>query len=137
MPDFKQFYCSDWRTANSQIFKPFGALNPSHRWSNTKLQLPKRRTKCWKEMRKKKKKKSEVLRNTAISAGFTMMFGDEGATAIKWAIKWSTVNMWTLKRGKKKIHTSTLHLSISTTLQPYCWHGTITISLLEQTSVRF
>lgn len=30
-----------------------------------------------------------------------MMFGDEGATAIKWAIKWSTVNMWTLKGGKK------------------------------------
>lgn len=44
-----------------------------------------------------------------------MMLGYKGATAIKWAIKWSTVNMWTLRRKKKKfLHTSTLHLSIST-----------------------
>lgn len=30
-----------------------------------------------------------------------MMLRGEGATAIKLAIKWSTVNMWTLKGGKK------------------------------------
>ena len=42
------------------------------------------------------------------------MLGDEGAAAIKWVIKWSTVNMWTLIEKKKTLYTSTLHLSIST-----------------------
>lgn len=38
-----------------------------------------------------------------LSINLQKMLGDGGATAIKWAIKWSTVNMWTLKGGKKKI----------------------------------
>lgn len=67
-----------------------------------------------------------------------MMLGDKGATAIKWAIKWSTINMWTLRRKKKKIPP---HFNLApeyfNTLQPYCWHGTIAIPWLEQTSVMF
>lgn len=38
-----------------------------------------------------------------------MMLGDEGAAAIKWVIKWSTVNMWTLIEEKKNL----LHFNLA------------------------
>lgn len=65
-----------------------------------------------------------------------MMPGDEGAIAIKWTIKWSTVNMRTLKGGKKILphfNVAPEHFNNITALL----HGKIMIPLLEQTSVRF
>lgn len=136
MPVLKLFYGSGWRTANSQLFKVSAARRI------TQMSLVNRKVtviKVKEQMFEVKETEGVTLKKHChLSINLQKMLGDGGATAIKWAIKWSTVNMWTLKGGKKKFfHTSTLHLSISTTLQPYCWHGTITIPLLEQTSVRF
>jgi len=93
-------------------------LDSSHGWVASKSEL----TNVW--SRGAEGQLSENSKTSALI--YTDARGRRGA-AIKWSIKWSTVSMWTLKGGQKFFHTSTLHLSISTTLRPYCWHGTISI----------
>ncbi len=128
----KLFYCSGWRTANSQLFKLSGN-RPIAQMSvaNHKVTATKAKEQMFKV------KQNTGKKHCHLSINLQWCLGTKGPLQLSGPLNGQLSTCGHLREEKKFFHTSTLHLSISTTLLPYCWHGTITIPLLEQTSVRF
>lgn len=93
--------------------------------------------KCLKKKRRGEKK--SLRKHCHLSVNLQWYIGAKGPLQLSGPLNGQLSTCGHLREQKKKkiFPTSTLHLSISTTLQHYCWSGTTTVPLLEQTSVRF